>query len=343
MNETPQIPQGLDRRDVRTFGEMANLVTRFEQLLARHSIVIERGSDLESVCLNIQDLESRRRKESAISPMEDIRPMWRQSAGLIEILRMLIAADAHNRIQPFIPHLRLMNHSPGAQNVKSVVFDEDSNKLFEMLVGLSCVQFSDDVVLDDPELAQGDNPDVLFSSEGIKWGIACKVVNGQSPLTMFERIDDGVRQIEASAASKGFVLLCLKNIIDHEFAWPLLNTEKWQKGEEEPIFGAFRDQEASRVREYLLELAATKTQDLLTANGLVAVSGLFEGTRVLPGIGFFLQTTASVSLPDGRPMVTTVGVLHWTTFGVLAAHDRSLLNTISESLHHRVWTDDTGQ
>jgi hypothetical protein len=37
------------------------------------------------------------------------------------------------------------------------------------------------VQLDDPVNSAGDNPDVIAMFDGIRWGIACKVLHGSHP------------------------------------------------------------------------------------------------------------------------------------------------------------------
>jgi hypothetical protein len=78
-------------------------------------------------------------------------------------------------------------------------------------------------------------------SGGIRWGFACKVLNGSSPLTTSDRLDEGINQIENSPADTGFVFFNFKNLIDHRRAWPLTNEETHLRGAEEPRFGSWRD------------------------------------------------------------------------------------------------------
>ena len=79
--------------------------------------------------------------------------------------------------------------------------------------------------LDDPFNSKGKNPDVLAKIDGTIWGFACKTPNGSSAKTMFERLEEGVDQIEVSRAQRGTVYFNFRNVIDHEQTWTFNSSE----------------------------------------------------------------------------------------------------------------------
>lgn len=161
-------------------------------------------------------MEGYRRGVERPDPMTDLRPILGRAAGWIDFVKLLICAHREGRLAPFLAHLHLLNTAQGvAQSVRIPMSDEASNKLFELFIALACLPLSSDVILDNPHNAQGDNPDVLAVVDGRRWGFACKVLNGTSPLTMFERLEEGINQIEVSPADTGFVFFNFKNLIDH--------------------------------------------------------------------------------------------------------------------------------
>ena len=80
--------------------------------------------------------------------------------------------------------------------------------------------------MDDPEHSVGDNPDVIADFDSEAWGLACKVPNGTSATTLYDRVKEGVNQIEKSRATRGFVVLNFKNVFDHRALMPALDEEQ---------------------------------------------------------------------------------------------------------------------
>jgi hypothetical protein len=81
------------------------------------------------------------------------------------------------------------------------------------------------VLLDNPHQSKGNNPDVLFTINGVRWGVACKVPNSENPLTMWDNFKKGLEQIQNSDAHRGFVLFNLKNLISLDEVWPRVALE----------------------------------------------------------------------------------------------------------------------
>ncbi len=194
MTDAPR-PAELDPRDLTSFSEAGDLAVQFEEALGHHGIRIATGSDLERVNLELMMMEGYRRGVERPDPMTDLRPILGRAAGWIDFVKLLIRAHREGRLAPFLAHLHLLNTAQGvAQNVRIPMSDEASNKLFELFIALACLPLSSNVILDNPHNAQGDNPDVLAVVDGRRWGFACKVLNGTSPLTMFERLEEGINQ-----------------------------------------------------------------------------------------------------------------------------------------------------
>jgi hypothetical protein len=56
------------------------------------------------------------------------------------------------------------------------VRDDISRKMAELYVGCLAVHCGDQVVLDHPHRAKGDNPDILLTWEGRRWALAVKTL-----------------------------------------------------------------------------------------------------------------------------------------------------------------------
>jgi hypothetical protein len=169
---------------------------------------INSKSSLADICLTVLDLEYMRQGRTKVDPRLDIRPLFRRAGGLIEFMKLFLRAHTLGRGRPFVPHLELLNkgHISQSEPVLAHLAPPDvydaSNKLFELFFGLLCVPLSTDVELDHPTASKGNNPDILSTIDGRRWGFACKVLSGLSVITMFENIEKGVDQIEKSAVRR---------------------------------------------------------------------------------------------------------------------------------------------
>lgn len=330
MNDAVRYPHELDQRDVTTFVEAGQLVERFENILRRYGLSIKPRSDLETACLIIMDLEKRRRGESPIDPMEDIRPPWRKAVGLIEMFKLLIKAEEKANLKRFLPHLHLMNESPAEQNTR-VISDQGANKLFEMFIGMLALQVGSEVVLDDPGNSKGNNPDVIAMIDNNKWGFACKVVNGNSIITMFDRFEEGIAQINAADVDCGCVIFNMRNVVDHNQTWPLVNEDAFRSHHEEPLFASWPN--VLPVIQYLGGIANIKHQKFVQVNSDQAIRDVLIG-KTIPGYLLFLQTTTSIKTSVGNT-ISTVGILSITPFAPIPKKQFSVLQALNEALHHR--------
>jgi hypothetical protein len=178
----------------------------------------------------------------------------------------------------FVPHLALLNKGTVVQNTQVRVCQETTNKIFELLFALALLDLSDEVVLDPPFLSKGDNPDVLATIDGQCWGFACKTIYGSSGKTFFDRLEEGVEQIEAAPkAQVGAVVMNFRNVIIHEKCWPILNEAEYRNGAE-PIFAAY-DQPGEFVRERIEEAVSKKHNQVVAEIGLPNIMKLFVGKK----------------------------------------------------------------
>jgi len=224
----------LDPRDVWSLEQVRRETAEFERILARHGITIRSRSPLEGMCLSLLELEQRSRGHT----MEDLRVSYRPALGLYDLVRRIVRLRDHPEFTVLVDHLRLLNTGTIAQNILAAT-DQVAAKIFELLIGLICLEVGDQTVLDHPVTSYGDNPDILTTIDGSRWGFACKVLSGQSPITVFDRIEEGIEQIEASPAEIGAVIVNLKNVIDHDRTWPLLNPAEYAARKDTPTYASW--------------------------------------------------------------------------------------------------------
>ncbi len=309
------------------FARLRDLVHEFEQVLSDHGLRIVESSSLEHICLFLQDLEGRRSRRDPVDLHRDIRPDWRMAVGLADLLLRILRVARTGGLPPFLRHLRLLNTSMPAQNVRAVC-DQGSSKLFELLVGLLCHDVGSEVLLDDPNRSTGDNPDVLFTYAGTEWGFACKVIDGTSPLSFFDNLEKGIGQIERSPASRGCVVFSMKNMIDHDLLWPLLNPASFRSGMD-PLFGGWSHIDCPAT--LLRNTAAVKADELAQAHGPEHILALFEGKKTAPFILQILQSATGL-IRGGHPATALVNTVAVTPFADMHQTDMALIGALNDAL-----------
>jgi hypothetical protein len=320
-----------DPRGFTSFAQIQREVDEFSRILSRLGVDIAPGSPLEEMCLTLLGLEEKRKNPALIDPMEDIRVLLRPALGLHDLLRRILRLHKSVGFDNLIGHLQLLNSSTVAQNV-STPRDAIAAKIFELLMGLVCLEVGTNLSLDGPTRSYGDNPDILIDLDNQRWGFACKVLFGSSPITMFDRLEEGVKQIEASPAEIGCTIINLKNQIDHNETWPLANPEQYAKGEETPTFGAWRSIEYPR--DILGALADRRHEQFVAKNCEAAIQSLFAGRKSIPGALLFLQTATALASKLG-PINSTIGIFSLMGLGSISSAALAMIDRLNNAMHHR--------
>jgi len=322
-----QSDKDLDKRDKIGFEQVKSETEEFERILNHLNIQIENGSPLENMCSDLRDLESG--KYTIGDTMEDLRIRFRPAFGLHDLIRRIVRLQNQPDFPFLADHLRLLNKGTVAQNVVAPT-DQAAAKIFELLIGLVCVEIGTETRLDGPLLSYGDNPDTLTRLDGRRWGFACKVLSGRSPKTMFDRLKEGIEQIENSPAEVGCVIINLKNQIDHEKMWPMLNAKKFATGEETPTYGSWIDYRAPV--ELLRHHARELHRDFIAENGAENVRNMFVGKKSIPGALLYLQTATAIQFVEGP--TNTVLRYSYVMDEELSDADLATLARVNDAIQH---------
>ena len=322
---------GFDPKGFTSFAQIQQEVAEFAKILKGIGIDIKAGSPLEDMCLTLLGLEEQRKNTALINPMEDIRTKLRPALGLHDLLKRVVRSHKRAGFSSLVPHLNLLNSGTVAQNV-SAPRDPVAAKIFELLMGLVCLEIGTNLALDGPIESFGDNPDILVDLDGRHWGFACKVLYGSSPITMFDRLEEGVQQVAASPAEIGCTIINLKNQIDHNETWPLANPGEYEAGKETPTFGAWKNIEYPR--DILRALADKRHNELVDTNGQAAIDSLFAGSKSIPGGLLFLQTATALASPRG-PVNSTIGIFSLMKLGSTTPAIWKTLDRLNDAMHHR--------
>jgi hypothetical protein len=135
-----EISPQVEREDVMpTIDEVDTTADRLEALLLRYGVSISAGSRLERGLLFARHVLHVRREEAEIEDGDD-RPRWREMHGLFDLAQRLLYAESKHpaKFGALVPWLRLFASTRGqlAQTAPTEPGDQDSDKMFELLVAL---------------------------------------------------------------------------------------------------------------------------------------------------------------------------------------------------------------
>jgi hypothetical protein len=148
----------------------------------------------------------------------------RSAAAVHDLAAKVVSAQALPDFASFDEHLKLIAEAKEFTTIGQVAQadarDDISRKIAELYVGCLAIHCGTQIVLDHPQRATGDNPDILLTYDGHRWALAVKtLVSSRNGETIFERIREGAAQIDRSDADRGMVVINAKNVIDHEAFW----------------------------------------------------------------------------------------------------------------------------
>jgi hypothetical protein len=207
---------------------------RFLTLLSKHGIQPPLGSSFEDELLSLTQLIEVAKNPNLARGTKAV-PVLRAAAGVHDFAAKILSVEPLPEFPNFLPHLRLIANAkmPSAsfsQNSASTYGDDTARKMAELYIGCLAANIGDQVELDHPTGAKGDNPDVIFTftptMAGVaqpvqKWALAIKTISSKQGQTIFERIKGGAEQIddEKCAADKGLVIINAKDALDHDALW----------------------------------------------------------------------------------------------------------------------------
>ena len=294
-----------------SFADAEKASDAFELLLRNLGVDVAKGGELERLHLVLKQLVEWHAGREIPAAGRDLRKEFRELVGVMQIINLALKLPQASLPQ-FKKHFDLLNVGTPLQNVQAPRNDPSGDKVLELLVGLAAVTMGATVVLDDPANAKGDNPDVLATYVGDVWGFACKVPSGDAPATLFDRIDEGIKQIERSTATRGLVVLNFKNRFDHDQAMPVLGKD----AEGDLRLAVLRDHGALVTK--LKDFNEKRLRAMVAHASQPEVEKIFAGKKALPAVILISQTTAGVRLApgvappglEGAPAPTRVGFVN---------------------------------
>lgn len=311
------------------YSDSVNSTIDFEKELVKLGIKINPDSDLYRIGYSVLETYEKYLDSNLHNNDIDLRDSMSEVMGFnnfVDKLFPLLKSDYRDSIKP---HLELLNKSSIPQTRKSRITDQGSNKLFELYIASLCYPQFQDIILDSPTNSKGDNPDIMFKYLEKTWGIACKVLHTSNPQTILDNVVKAVDQIEKSNSDSGFVFLSLKNIIDYDDIWPILNKPDFINNKAEPSFGSFISAEIplKKLESYILKLQT----DLANEFGY-SVFDVFVGKKAQPVIVVFLQASTGLII-DSSPVFSLLGFLGMIRIMDVSASAVKVLENINDRIH----------
>jgi hypothetical protein len=324
-----------------SFGAAEDLVQAFRRFLSDHDIPVPDDSELGIACASMTNILLRHWDAALRDPNADIRKEFRDALALHAFLDNILDARNHAGFPQFLEHLKNLTKGGVRQNQWTSILDRLAPKLFELLIGLAAMHIGSGITLDHPTKSSGGtNPDVIVTIEGARWAFACKMLNtydeGYPAKTKayFDNIKDGVRQINNADVDHGLVIVSMKNAIDHNKAWPLLNPDAFKNGAS-PEYGSHHT--AAEITDYFASAARKFHHDMLDEQGMDNVHALFAGSKARPVAVQYLHTVAAVTCCD-TTMATPLQFLFAKTDDL----GRAVADKLNRALQHRQYDPPSG-
>ncbi len=215
------------------FTDANRIGDRFLELLSRLEIDPPLRSNLEDELLSLTELIEVTKNPNLVQDAKRC-DIVRAAAGIHDLAAKVLSLEGIQEFREFIPHLQLISSNKvkiaSVSQIQSSEHDDDTaRKMAELYIGCLAAHVGTGVILDSPIAAKGDNPDVIFMAHPqnallpTRWALAIKTISSRQGQTIFERIRDGVRQINADRCpcDKGMVIINAKNALDHDRLWGL--------------------------------------------------------------------------------------------------------------------------
>lgn len=202
--------------------DASDIVDKFEALMLHKGVSIPRhpqtGADMLPLWYLLKQV-----RDGFSGTAGEIRPEFTAAVAVHDLAAKVLEVSADLRFDQLLPHLAMLNAGTIHLTEEPPAYADAYNKLIELYWACLCMSFDRKVALDHPKHSNdGDNPDVITLDENGAplHAYAFKTVRSLHTQTVFERIENGVDQIERSAAREGIVALHLTPRIAKAGFWP---------------------------------------------------------------------------------------------------------------------------
>lgn len=177
--------------------EWEKLVWDLESTLNEHGIAVASHGAFEEAALTLTELEEFRKDPMSCDCTVDLREKWRRAMSLADLAEKILLVKTHPDFPQLKPHLKLLAGMADLSQFSTTSKEnQGNNKVFELYVAAMAMHVLTQCSVDHPEDAEGCNPDIMGKFKGRTWAIACKAMHSKNPKTFYERMQEGIKQIE---------------------------------------------------------------------------------------------------------------------------------------------------
>ncbi len=312
---------------MRTYSEWEKLVWELEKILKEHGVNVPPKSPFEEAALTLTEMEYLRQNPGAYDCTKDSREKWRRALSLADLAEKIVLVRDHLDFPQLVPHLRLLGRASDLSQFSFTAREnQDNNKTFELYLAAMGLHVMTGCMVDNPEQSKGDNPDIMGHFNGKLWALACKAMHSVNPKAFMDRVEEGVKQIQRSAAERGIVVVNMKNTVNHDALWPAVV----QNGEYYHL--SFPDLDAAHqpITEEFKKLQARLFS--LLGDERAFYRHLFLGKRASPHILLVYSTVTGLQNSAG-PVFTMLKTMKGL-YGCIDHDTEDLANRLNNCLHN---------
>ena len=333
-----------------TFEAINRDVQALRELLISCGLPPVPGGALEQAANDARELWDSFAGRSIHNRTRDHRPAWRRAVGLADLARKILAVVGHKDFEQLRGHLELLTGKEEfSLHDATEKENRANNQVFELFVATGVMRFASDIQVEEPNPKKAlkyRNPDVLATWSGQRWGFACKALHSEHPEALIENLRKGVKQIDASDATAGMVLLNMKNLVPHDLLWPAdLRGGSWEYASYDGPSDV-RDRFTELFNGHLAEIFVhacgrdiAKSEDLNQSDldtGKKNVAKLFENSktsRLLPQVWLGV---AGTHMPDtGARAISNYRLLLNFEFEPISPDEREVLEALCKAMQGR--------
>ncbi|MGY3233314.1 hypothetical protein ACVMAJ_000204 [Bradyrhizobium sp. USDA 4448] len=252
-----------------TLESASALVDQFEQLLAERSISVPKNQQTGADMLPLWRLLQAIRGGALQSSSQADRDLYAAALATHDLAAKVIEVRDRPQFSKLLPHLRILADGAVHLTQDPPPQADGYNKLIELYWACLCIAEGLEIELDDPESADGSNPDIITNipSSQTKRGYAFKTVRSQYTQSLLDHLKKGIDQIERSASTEGIVAFHLTPRMQLQALWPTTPFADW------------------RVPAGIVIAACKDMFDsLIGDNGQAAIDDLFRGKKAASSV-----------------------------------------------------------
>jgi hypothetical protein len=180
----------------------------FRRLLQTEGIIPRSDSPFYRSLLSMDLYSQTYKNKSSIAVPDADFPLFLREVCSTDYMIRAFHRAGENKIKRIFAGRWNSFRGPDICLTRNAPNSNERDTVWELLTAALCLDFIQDVALDEP--------DILFTYNCNRWGLACKILHTTDSQHQINRIVEGAKQIESSSAEIGIVVVNVTNQIDHD-------------------------------------------------------------------------------------------------------------------------------